>query len=392
MKFEKLKNIIEVKKGKKPSFVDFPDENSIRVLQIDDLRNDNNPKFTNDKTGVFAKADDVLIAWDGANAGTIGYGKSGYIGSTIALLRKKQPDLYSTTFIGIFLQSKYQYLRSKTTGATIPHISRKALDDLEVPVISVNDQLHIANLLSKAENLIAQRKESIRLLDEYLKSTFLEMFGSNLYTEKRWNIEPFGNYIETLTDYHANGSYESLREIVNLKKENDYALMVRTTDLQNNNFEKDCNYIDERAYNFLGKSKVFGGEIIINKIGSAGKVYLMPFLNRPVSLGMNAFLLRFDRRMNNSYTYFLLTSSFGESEIQKNVKGAVTKTITKDAIRKIKIPIPPIELQTQFSQIVEKTEDLKTQYQQSLQELEQLYGSLSQKAFRGELIVKEVSV
>jgi hypothetical protein len=39
------------------------------------------------------------------------------------------------------------------------------------------DQLHIANLLSKAENLIAQRKESIRLLDEFLKSTFLEMFG-----------------------------------------------------------------------------------------------------------------------------------------------------------------------------------------------------------------------
>src|SRR5690606_22604762 len=157
MKFEKLKNIVEVKKGKKPSFVETPDENSVRVLQIEDLRNDTSQKFTNDKTGVLAKEDDVLIAWDGANAGTIGYGKSGYIGSTIALLRKKQPDLYSTTFIGIFLQSQYQYLRSKTTGATIPHISRKALDDLEIPIINVNDQLHIANILSKAENLIAQR-------------------------------------------------------------------------------------------------------------------------------------------------------------------------------------------------------------------------------------------
>jgi len=186
MKFEKLKNIVEIKKGKKPSFVEIPDENSIRVLQIDDLRNDSNPKFTNDKTGVLAKEDDVLIAWDGANAGTIGYGKSGYIGSTIALLRKKQPDLYSTNFIGIFLQSQYQYLRSKTTGATIPHISRKALDDLEVPVISVNDQLHIASILSKAENLIAQRKESIRLLDEFLKSTFLEMFGDPVRNEKGW--------------------------------------------------------------------------------------------------------------------------------------------------------------------------------------------------------------
>ena len=167
MKFEKLGNIVDIQKGKKPSFVVTPDENSVRVLQIDDLRNDSNPKYTNEKSGVYAKDDDVLIAWDGANAGTIGFGKSGYIGSTIALLRKKQPGLYSTAFLGIFLQSQYQYLRSKTTGATIPHISRKALDDLQVPVISINDQLQIAHILSKVENLISQRKESIRLLDEF---------------------------------------------------------------------------------------------------------------------------------------------------------------------------------------------------------------------------------
>ncbi len=186
MKFEKFKNIIDIQKGKKPSFIETPDENSVRILQIDDLRNDNTPKFTNDKSGVLAKEDDVLIAWDGANAGTIGYGKSGYIGSTIALLRKKKPDLYSTTFIGKFLQSQHQYLRGKTTGATIPHISRKALEDLEIPIISIPDQLHIANLLTKAENLISQRKESIRLLDEFLKSTFLEMFGDNTTNDKGW--------------------------------------------------------------------------------------------------------------------------------------------------------------------------------------------------------------
>ena len=195
MKFEKLKNIIEIQKGRKPSFVETPDENSCRVLQIDDLRNDNNPKFTNEKTGVFAKDDDILIAWDGANAGTIGYGKSGYIGSTIALLRKKKPDAYSTIFIGIFLQSKYPYLRSKTTGATIPHISRKALEGLEIPVIDIQDQHRIANILSKAENLISQRKEGIRLLDELLKSTFWEMFGDPIKNEYGFKKERFGDFV-----------------------------------------------------------------------------------------------------------------------------------------------------------------------------------------------------
>jgi type I restriction enzyme S subunit len=237
--------------------------------------------------------------------------------------------------------------------------------------------------------LINQRKESICLLDEYLKSTFLEMFGSDLIREKKWKIIQFGEIITDLSDYHANGSYEILREHIVLKNELDYALIVRTTDLENKNFIEGCNYIDEAAYNFLKKSKIYGGEIIINKIGSAGNVYLMPNLNKPVSLGMNAYLLRFKEQANNIFIYYLLTSNFGEKAIQKHVKGAVTKTITKDAIRNIKIPFPPTELQNKFAQIVEKTETHKAQYQQSLQELEKLYGSLSQRAFKGELSFKD---
>jgi type I restriction enzyme S subunit len=68
------------------------------------------------------------------------------------------------------------------------------------------------------------------------------------------------------------------------------------------------------------------------------------------------------------------------------IHGQTRARISSGQIAKISIPVPPFELQTQFAQIVEKTEALKTQYQQSLQELEHLYGSLSQKAFRGELL------
>ncbi|MCF8266571.1 MAG: hypothetical protein K9I69_00725 [Ignavibacteriales bacterium] len=61
-------------------------------------------------------------------------------------------------------------------------------------------------------------------------------------------------------------------------------------------------------------------------------------------------------------------------------------------IKQFRVYNPPIELQNQFAQIIEKTEALKTQYQQSLQELENLYGSLSQNAFRGELGLKDDSL
>ena len=63
--------------------------------------------------------------------------------------------------------------------------------------------------------------------------------------------------------------------------------------------------------------------------------------------------------------------------------------LTQKDIRAFSIYNPPMEIQTQFAQIVEKTESLKVQYQQSLQELENLYGSLSQRAFKGQLTPKE---
>ena len=109
--------------------------------------------------------------------------------------------------------------------------------------------------------------------------------------------------------------------------------MIRTTDLKNSSYESNNIYITQEAYEFLDKSKVFGGEIIINKIGSAGQVYLMPCLNRPVSLGMNAFLVRMKPTTSNLYAYYYLKSDFGGVEINKRIKGAVTKTIKKSAVR-----------------------------------------------------------
>ena len=184
-------------------------------------------------------------------------------------------------------------------------------------------------------------------------------------------MDELGNYLNVLTDYHSNGSYETLRDNVTLLDTEDYAFMVRTTDLENNNFEKDVKYIDEHAYNHLAKSKVFGGEIIINKIGSAGKVYLMPVLNRHVSLAMNQFLLRLDEnKVNHVFVYNLLLTPYMQSKIKENVRGAVTKTITKDAIREIQIMVPPIKIQKEFVEFSNQVDKLKFEVQKSLQEME----------------------
>lgn len=185
------------------------------------------------------------------------------------------------------------------------------------------------------------------------------MFGDPNSNEKEWTVSTLGEYMTLLTDFSANGSYELLDSNVVMYDEPNYAVMVRTTDLEAGNLTDGVKYIDQTAYELLSKSKLYGGELIMNKIGSAGKIYIMPQIDKPASLGRNAFMFRFDDRINMFYLYALLSSDYGIKEIQQYVRGAVTKTITKDSTRSIRVIVPPIELQEQFAAFVEQTDKSK---------------------------------
>ena len=229
----------------------------------------------------------------------------------------------------------------------------------EIPVYDENRQQEVVDRLNQISELIEKRQEQLVQLSELVKSRFIELFGDPASNSPKWDTGRLGDYMTTLTDFSANGSYALLDSQVVMYDEPHYAIMVRTTDLETGDFKNGVKYIDQKAYELLGKSKLFGGEMIMNKIGSAGKIYLMPHIETPASLGRNAFMFRFDQRVNIVFLYALLTSEYGTAEIQQHVRGAVTKTITKESTRSIRIIVPPIELQEQFAAFVEQTDKSK---------------------------------
>jgi type I restriction enzyme S subunit len=214
-------------------------------------------------------------------------------------------------------------------------------------------------------------ESKLRLDADFYKPEFLQTKELIIKNE---NV-PFRDAIDILTDYHANGSYETLRDHVTLLDEKEYAYVVRTTDLETNNFTNDVKYFDKSAYDFLKKSKVFGGEIIINKIGSAGKVYLMPYLNKPVSLGMNQFLIRCKDGYKTNYIYAFLISKYGEKLIRQQVNGTVPMTITKEGVRNVLIPTFNSVETNLIDDLIERHLALKTKskaiYQEAINILEQ---------------------
>ena len=254
------------------------------------------------------------------------------------------------------------------------------LKKIKIDVPELVEQERVVDILDRVHHVIEDRQNELQKLDELVKARFVELFGDPANNEKGFIKAPMGDYMTVLTDFSSNGSYKTLDSGVTMYDEPNYAWMVRTTDLESGDMTS-IKYIDENAYELLSKSKIFGGEIIMNKIGSAGKIYLMPQIDKPASLGRNAFMFRYDGRINVKFLYHLLTSEYGQREIQQYVRGAVTKTITKNDTRAVLIIVPPIELQNEFEAFVKQVDKSKVVVQKALDEAQLLFDSLMQHYF-----------
>ena len=259
-----------------------------------------------------------------------------------------------------YLKSQHfkDQLFKQITGSAQLNYGPSHLKKMIMPLISLSKQDEIIACMDKVQSVIEMRRQELVKLDDLIKARFVEMFGNPVNNEKGFVKAPMGDYMTLLTDFSSNGSYKTLDSGVTMYDEPNYAWMVRTTDLESGDMTS-IKYIDENAYELLAKSKIYGDEIIMNKIGSAGKIYLMPQIDMPASLGRNAFMFRYDDRINVKFLYHLLTSEYGQREIQQYVRGAVTKTITKNDARAVLIMVPPIELQNEFEAFVKQVDKSK---------------------------------
>ena len=173
-----------------------------------------------------------------------------------------------------------------------------------------------------------------------------------------WEWVRFANVSLYSTDYVANGSFASLRENVKIYKEKNFALLVKTQDFSNN-FSRDLTYIDERSYNFLEKSKLYGGELMMSNIGaSIGKVFIIPNLNMPMSIAPNSIIIKFSDENITQFVNYLISSPFGQDILKVFTAGTAMPKFSKTQLRGCLIPIPPYGEQIRIINKIKKLFDL----------------------------------
>ena len=173
-----------------------------------------------------------------------------------------------------------------------------------------------------------------------------------------------------VTDYVANGSFKTLADKVKYLNEG-YARVIRLVDYNNKYSKKDSIWVSKESYEFLKKSKLYGGEIVLTNVGAnLGTVFIAPQLEYPTTLGPNAIMIKTNE--NDKYLYYWLKSKNGQNTIKSIVTGSAMPKFNKTDLKNIEIAIPCIEDQDKIVEIlsnIDKKIELNNQTNDNLQNL-----------------------
>lgn len=373
MKEVRLADLLSIEKGKKIMPAEEP--TSIRYIQIEDLRGDANLKWAQEDQDVVAcNEKDVLLAWDGANAGEFGYGLKGAVGSTLAKLSPLNGSTH-TPYVGHFLKSKTPYLRSKCTGATIPHVNRRVLEDIKIPLPPLPEQRRIAAILDKAQALVANDKRTLAVYDQLAKSLFLEMFGDPVRNERGWEVVDMDSVATKVTDGEHATPKRSDSGYLLLSARN---IRNRTLDLSHVDHVEQAEF--DRIYRRCNPAQ---GDILISCSGSIGRVTMVRTAE-PFVLVRSVALIKPDtKRIDASYLEQYLLTDHMQATMNNSAKSSSQANLFTGPIKALPVMLPPMSMQLKWKKAIEGVDSHRSMAENSLRQSEALFGSLLQSAFAG---------
>lgn len=245
-----------------------------------------------------------------------------------------------------------------SSGATQIAITNAKMALLTIPLpATVDEQIRITEILDRGEALRDRRRAALAKLEVLTQSVFFDMFGDPVSNPRKWPQETLSTFFNIKTgklDSNAavsSGQYPFFTCAREDSRIDSYAFDCEALLLAGNNANADYSV------------KLYKG-----KFNAYQRTYVITLRNQ-----------------QNSYAYsrFVLEHRLGE--LKRISKGSGTKYLTLELLNKISIPVPPPELQEQFSRRVGAIETLKVSHLSSYAESTALCASLEHRAFRGEL-------
>ena len=270
---------------------------------------------------------------------------------------------------------RYMHLEKYFTGATIPHIYFKDYKREEFNLCNLSEQEKIVSTLSKIEKIITHRKQQFEKLDLLVKGRFVEMFGDPVSNPMGWVTKPLlsiGKCKNGMNFHYDDSGIEvHCLGVGNFKN---LSIIDNTTILP----KISLNEMPSDEYLLKNDDIVFvrsnGNKELVGR-----SLAIYPN-NIPTTF--SGFCIRFRKNDNSIIVPYLLRVLKTESIRKKMTgRGANIQNLNQQILSTLEIPIPPLNLQTQFADFVKQVDKSRTAIQNELKKTQMLFDSLMQGYF-----------
>lgn len=263
------------------------------------------------------------------------------------------------------------------TGTTRKRISRKNLAKVTIPLPSLQEQKRIAGILDAADALRVKRRDAIASLDTLLQSTFLTLFGDPVTNPMGWKA----GKLREIGESRLGKMLDKRKQIGDCQFP-----YLANFNVQWGRFElstlrcMDFNEADRKEF------ELRHGDLLVCEGGEVGRTAIWRGERENIYFQKALHRIRLEpMKATPEYFQFYMWFMAQNGGFQDFTNSATIAHLTGVKLKKLSIPIPPIDLQQHFTTIVQSIEKQKSQQRAHLSELDTLFASLQSRAFKGEL-------
>ena len=280
----------------------------------------------------------------------------------------------------VYLKYIYYYLKSQTNnikqlgrGVAQNNINLSVVKNMIIPIVSLEKQSNIIATLNKLEKIKGNRITILNCLDDLIKSRFVELFGDPVLNEKGWNLTSLESVCQSI--YGGGTPSKKIKEYYK-----GTIPWVTSKDMKSDIIVDSIEHITDVAID-NSSTKIIPPESVLIVIRSGILKHTLPVCINKSKITINQDLkaLVLDERCKAIYLQYLLKAL--EKEILSGVRAVTADNIEFNSLKKRRIPIPPINIQIKFSQMVNQINKLKSDVQKSIDETQLLMDSLMQEYF-----------
>lgn len=360
------------------------DQEAKVVREVQQIRSHEAPS----RARQLVRQNDVLVSTVRPNLNAVAILPDDLAGATAStgfcVLRAK-PDVLFPPYLFYWVRSPtfIRDMTSKATGASYPAVTDGTICDSRIPLPPLSEQKRIAAILDKADALRRKRQQALQLTEQFLRSTFLDMFGDPVSNPKKWPVVEASEVLEGMQYGTSERCSDSriadampvlripniLHGVVNrndlkyatLTQAETDSLLLRPGDILFVRTNGNPQYIGRCAVFEAGEPTLFASYLIRARVKpSVGcrVAYFRDCISFPTYRGV---IVKEARTTAGNYN------------------------ISTRGLRQLRLALPPLDVQDRYLAIVNRTENLLAVLRKELDIADNFFHSLVQRAFRGEL-------